>query len=145
MGMTYNRNRPCRIGSRPPTHCCARRTSGAAETGFLLARDPDTVRAPDLAFVRAERAPPPSRGYYPGAPDLAVEVLSPDDRPAYVRDKVGEWLEAGALAVWVVGPQRRTVAVHRTGEEPRLLDETETLRGGEPLPGFVLRVRDLFA
>jgi len=62
----------------------------AAETGFRLTRGPDTVRAPDLGFVRAGRPPAPKRGYYPGAPDLAVEVLSPDDRPGYVREKVAE-------------------------------------------------------
>ena len=54
-----------------------------AETGFVLARDPDTVRAPDLAFTCADRAAPPERGFVPSAPDLAVEVLSPDDRPGY--------------------------------------------------------------
>ena len=68
----------------------------AAETGFVLARDPDTVRAPDVAFVCAERPPCPERGYHEGAPDLVVEVLSPDDRPGYVRSKVAEWLKGGA-------------------------------------------------
>lgn len=62
----------------------------AAETGFLLSRDPDTVRAPDVSFVRAGRTPVPGRGFYPGPPDLAVEVLSPDDRPGYIREKVTE-------------------------------------------------------
>lgn len=116
----------------------------AAETGFLLARDPDTVRAPDVAFVRADRPPPP-RGYYPGAPDLAVEVLSPDDRPGYMREKVREWLDAGARAVWVVDPQRRTVSVHEADAKPHVLTEADTLRGGIALPGFVLPVREIFA
>ena len=117
----------------------------AAETGFLLSRDPDTVRAPDVAFVRADRAGPPDHGYYPGAPDLAVEVLSPDDRPGYVRDRVAEWLEAGTRAVWVVDPRVRTVAIHEPGVEPRVLDESDTLPGGDVLPGFALAVAVVFA
>jgi len=117
----------------------------AAETGFLLSRDPDTVRAPDIAFVRAARGPGPDRGYFPGAPDLAVEVLSPDDRPGYVRDKVAEWLEAGTLAVWVVDPTARTVTVHEAPRGPSVLSEADLLRGGDVLPGFALAVRDVFA
>ena len=67
----------------------------AAETGFKLFSDPDTVRAPDLAFIRADRVPtPPPRGFAAMAPDLAVEVLSPDDRPGEVLKKVADWLNA---------------------------------------------------
>ena len=117
----------------------------AAETGFVLARDPDTVRAPDVAFVRAERAGTPQRGYYPGAPDLLVEVLSPSDRPGYVRDKVAEWLESGATAVWVVDPEQRTCTVHEPQRESRVLHEDDTLPGGAVLPGFALAVREIFA
>jgi Uma2 family endonuclease len=117
----------------------------AAETGFLLARDPDTVRAPDLAFIRASRPRGPQRGYYPGAPDLAVEVLSPDDRPGYVREKVAEWLEAGANAVWVVDPAERTVTVHEPGKAPVAFGEADLVPGGDLLPGLELRVRDVFA
>ena len=117
----------------------------AAETGFVLSRDPDTVRALDVAFVRAERGPGPERGYFPGAPDLAVEVLSPDDRPGYVCEKVAEWLEAGTRAVWVVDPRVRTVTVHTPAENPRVLREAEILDGGAVLPGFELAVRDIFA
>ena len=113
-----------------------------AETGFILSRDPDTVRAPDLAFTRVERASPPERGFVPGPPDLAVEVLSPDDRPGYVREKVSEWLEAGTVAVWVVDPRKKTVTVH--GETTTVLEEADTLVGGELLPGFALPVRELF-
>jgi len=117
----------------------------AAETGFLLARDPDTVRAPDVAFVRSDRDPTPERGYYPGAPDLAVEVLSPDDRPGYVLDKVAEWLEAGALAVWVVDPRERSVTVHTPSAAPIVLSRTDTLDGGDVLPGFAIAVGEIFA
>jgi len=116
-----------------------------AETGFKLSRDPDTVRAPDLAFTRAERASPPVRGFVPGAPDLAVEVLSPDDRPGYVREKVAEWLEAGTLAVWVVDPRKRTVTVHETERGVSVFGETDLVPGGDLLPGFELNVRDMFA
>lgn len=116
----------------------------AAETGFLISRRPDTVRAPDVAFVRAGRLTI-SRGYIPGAPDLAVEVLSPDDRPGYVREKVAEWLEAGTRAVWVVDPRARTVAVHEAGRKPRVLAESQVLPGGDVLPGFELPVREIFA
>jgi Uma2 family endonuclease len=117
----------------------------AAETGFLLRRDPDTVRAPDVAFVRSDRPGPPDRGYYPGAPDLAVEVLSPDDRPGYVREKVSEWLEAGTRAVWVVDPHARTVVVHEANDEPRVFGGADTLPGGDVLPGFELAVGEIFA
>jgi Uma2 family endonuclease len=116
----------------------------AAETGFLLGRNPDTVRAPDIAFVRAARGPGPQHGYFPGAPDLAVEVLSPDDRPGYVREKVAEWLEAGACQVWVVDPRVRTVTVHAPPKKPRVLRETDTLDGGDVLLGFALAVREIF-
>ena len=116
----------------------------AAETGFILSRDPDTVRAPDFAFIAAGRAALRERGFVPGAPDLAVEVLSPDDRPGYVREKVAEWLEAGAVAVWVVDPRRRTVTVHDAGIPPSTHKESDTLRGGAVLPGLELDVLDLF-
>ena len=116
-----------------------------AETGFVLSRDPDTVRAPDLAFTRAERARPATPGFVPGAPNLAVEGLSPDDRPGYVREKVAEWLEAGTLAVWVVDPRKRNVTVHATGDEPTEYGEADTIPGGDLLPGFELAVRDVFA
>ena len=116
----------------------------AAETGFLLHREPDTVRAPDFAFIAAGRATPPERGYVSGAPDLAVEVLSPDDRPGYVREKVAEWLEAGTVAVWVVDPRRRTVTIHEAASPPTTLGESDTLPGGELLPGLELDVRELF-
>jgi Uma2 family endonuclease len=114
-----------------------------AEAGFILARNPDTVRAPDVAFLRAGRSL--GRGYIRGAPDLAVEVLSPDDRPGYVREKVAEWLEAGAAVVWVVDPRSRTVAVHLRGSEPETLGDGDVLRGGGVLQGLAIPVREIFA
>jgi Uma2 family endonuclease len=117
----------------------------AAETGFQISEDPDTVRAPDVAFVTTGRLPVPRRGFYPGAPDLAVEVLSPDDRPGYVREKVAEWLEAGARAVWVVDPGDRTVTVHEPRRKPEHLAEADALQGGSVLPGFAMPVAAIFA
>jgi len=116
-----------------------------SETGFVLARDPDTVRAPDVAFVRSERAVATSRAYFEGAPDLAVEVLSPDDRPGYVREKVAEWLKADARAVWVIDPRDRTVTVHERRRKAKRLGEADTLRGGSVLPGFETPVAAIFA
>jgi Uma2 family endonuclease len=111
----------------------------------LLVRAPDTVRAPDVAFVRRERTRDPIPGYLEGAPDLAVEVLSPDDRPGYVRDKVAEWIEHGTGAVWVVEPRARTVTVHRPLGKPSVLSESDTLRGDGALKGFEVAVREIFA
>ena len=92
----------------------------AAETGFMLARDPDTVRAPDVAFVSTERLPEgrSPRSYPELAPDLAVEVISPNDRMREVLDKVANWLESGTRMVWLIDPIRRTVTVFRLGREP---------------------------
>src|SRR3989440_741247 len=86
----------------------------AAETGFQLASNPDTVRAPDIAFVTHERLPhPATTGYAALAPDLAVEVLSPGDGPGVVVAKVADWVSAGARLVWVVDPERRLARVYR--------------------------------
>jgi len=115
------------------------------ETGFLIATKPDTVRAPDAAFVRAERVKGPIRGYFPGAPDLAVEVLSPDDRAGEVREKVAEWLHAGAQAVWVLDPADRTATIHAAGHWPRRLGPEDVLCGGSAVPGFEIVVGEIFA
>jgi Uma2 family endonuclease len=118
----------------------------AAETGFVVARDPDTVRAPDVAFVTAERlAATVRRGpYFEGAPDLAVEVLSPGNRPGEVDAKVSDYLAGGARVVWVVDPARRSVTVHRPDRDAEVLTATDTLDGGGALPGFRLPVREIF-
>jgi Uma2 family endonuclease len=118
----------------------------AAETGFRLFSDPDTVRAPDVAFVRAERiaeARLPT-GFWPGAPDLAVEVLSPSDTADEVGEKVAEYLRAGTELVVLVYPRTRPVGLFRPDSTARFLTEDETLALGEPLPGFTCRVADLF-
>ncbi|MEJ7810989.1 MAG: Uma2 family endonuclease [Gemmatimonadaceae bacterium] len=118
----------------------------AAETGFVLARDPDTVRAPDIAFVRKDRIPPggPGPKYFDGAPDLAVEVLSPDDTVYEVEEKVEECLAAGVAAVWVINPKRRRVTVYESDVTHRVLHEGDALEGGDILPGFRCAVREIF-
>jgi Uma2 family endonuclease len=119
----------------------------AAETGFKLAIDPDTVLAPDVSFVRRERIPQSGlpKAFYPGAPDLAVEVVSPGDTKKEIEGKVEEWLAAGASAVWVVDPKRRTVIVHRLRAEAITLGETDELDGQDVVPGFRCNVSEIFA
>jgi Uma2 family endonuclease len=116
----------------------------AAETGFTLERDPDTVRAPDVAFVRQERLPDPdARGYAALAPDLVVEVLSPDDRPGEVLRKVGEWLTAGSLLVWVVDPAHRLARVYRADGSETVVAEVDALDGEDVVAGFRCRLGEI--
>lgn len=116
----------------------------AAETGFKLSSNPDTVRAPDVAFVRAERIPePPPAGYAGFAPDLVVEVLSPDDRPGAVLEKVGDWLTAGVRLVWVVDPIRGIARVYRADGTEATLAATDALDGEDALPGFSCPLSDV--
>ncbi|HXF93950.1 MAG TPA: Uma2 family endonuclease [Nitrospiraceae bacterium] len=115
------------------------------DTGFLLSRNPDTVRGPDVAFVRRERlADLPRDGFFPGAPDLAIEVVSPNDLAQDVERKVQECLTAGAAMVWVLYPDTRHVIVYRPGGEARDLSEKDALDGAEVLPGFACKVEELF-
>ncbi len=117
-----------------------------AETGFHIFYDPDTVRAPDAAFIRRENLPPtPERGFFPAAPDLAVEVLSPGDRASEVLAKVKDWLAAGCRAVWVLDPETETVTVYCGLDRIVILGLADTLTGDEVLPGFSIRVGDIFA
>jgi Uma2 family endonuclease len=118
----------------------------AAETGFKISSDPDTVRAPDAAFVRRERieAAGGTEGYWPGAPDLAVEAVSPNDRFAEVEEKVADWLSAGTRMVLIANPRGRTVTVRRSEREALILSEEETIEGGEVVPGWILPVADVF-
>lgn len=117
-----------------------------AETGFLLATNPDHVRTPDVAFVRRERVEATGvvRGYWPGPPDLAVEVISPNERYTEVAEKVEGWLNAGTLMVVVVDSRRRVATVHLPGREPLTLTEQDTLDGGDVVPGWRMPVADIF-
>ncbi len=118
--------------------------SYAAETGFVLHISPDTVRAPDFAFIGKGRlAPGPNPGFFKGAPDLAVEVLSPNDRSAEVQRKIDEYFAAGARQVWIVDGNRRTIAIHTPDGPPRTLNESDAIDGGDLLPGFSARVSQL--
>ncbi len=112
------------------------------DVGFLLASDPDLVRAPDVAFVRRERVVR-TRKYYPGAPDLAVEVVSPDDFYTEVSEKVEMWLAHGAVEIWVVDPRRATVQVFRQGTDVTL-NKGDEIDGGDLLPGFRLPLELIF-
>ncbi len=118
-----------------------------AEAGFVLAGDPPTVRAPDVAFLAADRIPEAGlpAGYVTGAPDLAVEVVSPSNTLAEVRAKVLDYLAAGARAVWVVEPRTRGVTVYAAGGGVRDLGPGDELDGDEVLPGLRLPVAALFA
>lgn len=114
--------------------------------GFVLARSPDTVRGPDVAFVsrerEGERDPPRA---FEGPPDLAVEILSPSDRTRAVREKVSQYLAAGTRIVWVVDPEARTVAVHRPRCGPLTLGGEDFLDAGDVIPGLRIPVEEIFA
>jgi Uma2 family endonuclease len=118
----------------------------AAETGFILTQDPDTVRAPDAAFIRRDRVEKVRRvkGYGIGPPDLAVEVVSPGDTVREVTAKAAEWLEAGARMVWVVSPKLRTVTIYRSLTDIAVITEKDTLDGGDVVPGFQIPVAEIF-
>ncbi|HUT90558.1 MAG TPA: Uma2 family endonuclease [Thermoguttaceae bacterium] len=118
-----------------------------ARCGFLLASVPDTLRVTDVAFVAKDRWPPqdPDAVFYPGAPDLAVEVVSPGDTTGEVDEKVRAWLDAGAEMVWVVNPMWRSVTVYRSATDIKTLTENDELDGEDVVPGFRCRVADVFA
>jgi Uma2 family endonuclease len=116
----------------------------AAETGFKLESNPDTVLAPDIAFIARDRIGGPVSGYREGAPDLVVEVMSQwDSRPKAAR-KAALWLELGARSVWVVNPRNRTVEVNRPNGEKKLFHDTDELVD-ETVPGFRVKVSEIFA
>lgn len=118
----------------------------AAETGFTLERKPDTVRAPDVAFIKKERllAPAPL-SFAEIAPDLVVEVLSPGDRAGEVLAKIADWLNAGCALVWVVDAERQLARIYRADGSATLLNADESLAGEDLLPGFALPLASLFA
>ena len=119
----------------------------AAETGFRLATDPDTGRAPDVAFVSRARveAVGEVEGFWPEAPDLAVEVVSPGDSYADVEEKVFAWLDAGTKMVVVINPRQRSATVYKSPSDITALAEADVLDGEEIVPRFQLAVREIFA
>lgn len=118
-----------------------------SEVGFQLASDPDTVRGPDVSFVARERVAEAGipAGYWPGPPDLAVEVVSPNDRRSQVEGKALDWLSAGTRAVVVLDPPLRTATVYRARDDIRVLTACEQLELGDVVPGWSALVGDLFA
>lgn len=118
----------------------------AAETGFLLARNPDTVRAPDIAFIQRDRlpSPQPKPRWVPVIPDLVAEVASSGDRPAEIRRKAAMWMDAGVRLVWVVLPGERIVEVYRAGAAVARLGDTDMLDGADVVPGFSTPVAAIF-
>ena len=119
---------------------------GGADWGFCLECSPDTVRVPDVAFVSGERVPAGGvpRGFWPGAPDLAIEVISPSDRFGDVMEKVQEYLDAGTRLVWVVQPDARWVRIFRADGTTALVSGDGTLDGEDVVPGFSLSLRDVW-
>jgi len=117
-----------------------------ADGGYKLEVAPDTILAPDAAFVRAERVPPldEQNRFAELAPDLVVEVMSPSDTIREVNEKVDLYLENGVLLTWIFDPKRRRVTIRRAGEPPRTLGDGDELAGEDILPGFRVAVAELF-
>ena len=117
-----------------------------SDAGIRLERNPDTVREPDLAFISAEKLPLDTRvpGYAEVVPDLVVEIISPNDRPAAVYDKAQMWLRFGVRLVLLVDPEARTVTVLPHDGPAQTLTDADTLDGGDVLPGFACSVADVF-
>jgi Uma2 family endonuclease len=116
-----------------------------AETGYIIRHDPDSVRAPDVAFVNAERLKEKHPGgFFDGAPDLAVEVLSPNDRASEVQSKIRDWLNAGCRAVWIIDPATKNVTIYKSNREISVLDAGDTLADEDLLPGFSVAVKEIF-
>lgn len=117
-----------------------------AETGFRIANNPDTVCAPDAAYVSHARIPKAGipDAYWPGAPDLAIEVVSPSDTVNEVDEKVAERLAADTRQVWLIKTKSRTVVIHSAQNAVRTLTEHEEIDGGDVLPGFRCRVANVF-
>jgi Uma2 family endonuclease len=116
------------------------------DTGFKIQSNPDTVRAPDVAFLRQARTGDvPDRGYASLAPDLAVEVLSPEDRPGEVLAKVAQWLDAGTSLVWVIDPAHVEARVYRPDGSLTIVAADDSLEGEDIMPGFSCPLRDVLA
>ena len=117
-----------------------------ADTGYILATDPDHVLAPDFAFISNERLSEigESDGFAQGAPDIAVEIISPNDRYTEVEEKVEDWLNAGCRAVIIVNPRRRTVNLHRSPTDVTTLTESDTLEISDIVPGWRMPIEAIF-
>ena len=118
----------------------------AARTGFIIGTAPDTVRAPDVSFVARKRAEATAeeRGFFLGAPDLAVEVISPNDRDIEIEEKVSDWLRAETQMVVVIDPHQRIAAIYRAPDDICILTEGDMLDGGAVVPGWKMPLADVF-
>lgn len=117
----------------------------ATDTGYILRRGPDTVRAPDASFVSSDRIPDPEpRSYAELAPDLAVEILSPSNRPAEIEARVSDLFRAGTRLVWILDPDTEMASVRRPGREPLALSPDDDLDGEDVIPGFRCRLSAIF-
>lgn len=116
-----------------------------ADSGFITERNPDTVRGPDISFWKKDRLPEVPAGYIDVPPDLAVEVVSPSDVFSKVQRKVRHYLDRGVAMVWVVDPEEKTVTVYRSRKDSAFLAAEDEIDGGDVLPGFRMRVADLFS
>jgi Uma2 family endonuclease len=116
------------------------------ESGFILARNPDTVRAPDVFYVRADRLPEGGipEAFWDMAPDLAIEIVSPSESADEVREKVRDYLAAGTPLVWVVYPRSQEVLVHTPDGAAHTYSGQDILQHADVLPGFTCVVADLF-
>jgi Uma2 family endonuclease len=119
---------------------------GGTDAGVLLERNPDTVREPDVLFISAEKLPLDVEvtGYYEVVPDLVAEVRSPSDTLTEFNAKIVMWLDFGVRLVLAIFPATRTVTVHQPDRPPTNLTYDDTLDGGDVLPGFRCRLRDVF-
>lgn len=137
------------IGTLLNTHARAHRFGRvfAAETGFILQRNPDTVRAPDASFVASNRLPQGELpvGFLELAPDLAVEVASPSDTAREMQEKVADWLRAGTKLVWVIYPATHSATVHVSQDQFVEVSEEGTLLGEDVIPGFTCNLSELFS
>lgn len=118
----------------------------ATDVGYRVSQTPDTVLAPDVSFLLNTNVRPPEerRGFPPGAPDLAVEVLSPANSAAEMARKVDLYLRSGSKLVWLVDPENRSIVVYEGGKQPRLLKEDDEIDAKPILPAFRHRVGDFF-
>jgi Uma2 family endonuclease len=116
------------------------------EAGYILSHDPLTIRQPDVSMLSKERIrATAAENYFEGAPDLAVEVVSPSDSAEDLQIKVKQYLQYGAKQVWILYPKTQNIHVFFTGAALIILDHDQTLEGGDLLPGFSTKVADLFA
>jgi Uma2 family endonuclease len=134
-----------RLGGHVQAYSLGRVSCG--EVLYIVRRNPDRVRATDIAFIRQERVPSLEARQHimEVVPDLVVEILSKNDTIAEVNDTIDDWLGAGVKLLWVVDPFRRTVTIHQPGHDPVLLGERAILEGDPLVPGFRCPVAEIFA